>query len=319
MPLWWDAARGTISGSFAQLCASYKVDEVAIGRLRRFLDEQALDRVLAERIMQHIADLPADNPARQVFGDLGVERTTTFVNRLLSDHLDDELVSYLQPRVRHYEERGLDMSCAFPYVSVVPPTVRESARAAGLPELCCEALAGTARGLTMVCAMLSMRTFLVDRDVQLRSTAALERDSGELAEVGGTLSTLAEGGPGSLVTTVNAAGAALDDLTEHATRVGEVVELIRRLAAQTNLLALNATIEAARAGDEGRGFAVVAAEVKTLANSTDSSLAQVEALTAQIRASVSEASSAIGGVAEAAEQVGQTARSVSAISQRLRH
>lgn len=57
-------------------------------------------------------------------------------------------------------------------------------------------------------------------------------------------------------------------LDETARAIGEVVSLIRDIAAQTNLLALNATIEAARAGEAGRGFAVVAAEVKSLASQT---------------------------------------------------
>jgi methyl-accepting chemotaxis protein len=61
---------------------------------------------------------------------------------------------------------------------------------------------------------------------------------------------------------------ALTSLTDSATRVGQVIELISRIAQQTNLLALNATIEAARAGEAGRGFAVVASEVKQLATET---------------------------------------------------
>src|SRR6185437_4404920 len=57
-------------------------------------------------------------------------------------------------------------------------------------------------------------------------------------------------------------------LAQATQKIGDVIKLIRNIAAQTNLLALNATIEAARAGAAGRGFAVVAAEVKSLAVQT---------------------------------------------------
>jgi methyl-accepting chemotaxis protein len=57
-------------------------------------------------------------------------------------------------------------------------------------------------------------------------------------------------------------------LAAGAEQIGEVVGLIKQIAAQTNLLALNATIEAARAGEAGKGFSVVAAEVKSLAVQT---------------------------------------------------
>ncbi len=60
----------------------------------------------------------------------------------------------------------------------------------------------------------------------------------------------------------------VEALADTAHKIGEIVDIIRAIAAQTNLLALNATIEAARAGEAGRGFAVVASEVKALAVQT---------------------------------------------------
>lgn len=94
----------------------------------------------------------------------------------------------------------------------------------------------------------------------------------------------------------------IQELDNQAATIGEVVKAVARIADQTNLLALNAAIEAARAGQHGKGFAVVADEVRTLAETSEKSARDIQALIVQIQKDVKMIAEGIQGAATAARE-----------------
>jgi methyl-accepting chemotaxis protein len=113
-------------------------------------------------------------------------------------------------------------------------------------------------------------------------------------------------------------------LSQAATRIGNVVELINNIAGQTNLLALNATIEAARAGEAGRGFAVVASEVKALAEQTAKAtgeishqIAGIQTATQDSVVAIKEISGTIGRISEISSTIASAVEEQGAATQEI--
>lgn len=69
-------------------------------------------------------------------------------------------------------------------------------------------------------------------------------------------------------------------------KIDDMATQILDITSQTNLLSLNASIEAARAGEAGRGFAVVADEIAKLANSSSSTVGEIQALCTESNQSI---------------------------------
>jgi methyl-accepting chemotaxis protein len=85
----------------------------------------------------------------------------------------------------------------------------------------------------------------------------------------------------------------IDGLVQRTDQIDAIIDVVNDLAEQSNVLALNAGIEAARAGEHGRGFAVVAREVRSLAERSKESTAQVRAILQDIKLAGREAVRAI--------------------------
>ena len=102
----------------------------------------------------------------------------------------------------------------------------------------------------------------------------------------------------------------ITELSGHASRIGEILEVIREIADRSDLLALNASLEGTRAGEAGRGFALVASEMRKLAERVTASVIDIKKLVSDVRASVSatvianeESSTLAAGTTESARQI----------------
>jgi methyl-accepting chemotaxis protein len=110
----------------------------------------------------------------------------------------------------------------------------------------------------------------------------------------------------------------IGDLTNHAGRIGEILETIRDISDRSDLLALNGALEASRAGEAGRGFGLVAAEMRRLAERVLSSVHDVRALVGDIRASGSSTMMATEDSKKLAASTTDAARQITLVTQQQR-
>ncbi|GBU26277.1 methyl-accepting chemotaxis protein [Fibrobacteria bacterium R8-3-H12] len=108
----------------------------------------------------------------------------------------------------------------------------------------------------------------------------------------------------------NNASGVMNKLGIAAKGIGQVTDVIKKIADKTNLLALNATIEAASAGEAGKGFAVVANEIKELANQSAQSADDIARRIEGIQSGTGEAVAVMKDVSDIIVTINQSIETI---------
>ncbi len=112
---------------------------------------------------------------------------------------------------------------------------------------------------------------------------------------------------------VENAVAAMAQIEQSSSQIGQIIGVIDEIAFQTNLLALNAGVEAARAGEAGKGFAVVAQEVRELAQRSANAAKDIKTLVATSSQQVAEGVTLVGQAGSALTDILQQITEISGL------
>jgi methyl-accepting chemotaxis protein len=131
---------------------------------------------------------------------------------------------------------------------------------------------------------------VVELEASIREVETSSRDSKDISD--GVIRHASEGveavqhtiaGIGQVRDSVGKAQETIEELVVSARQIGKILKVINDVTNRINLLALNAAIIAAQAGEHGRGFSVVADEIKSLADRTAASTAEIDLIIGSVQ------------------------------------